>query len=562
MDNFDLLLDRDDLADLLKISRKKLNYILFGKGVDNFYTSFEIPKKNGSMRVINAPNASLKYLQRTLANEIWLHEVNVWKDKISERNISHAFEKKKSIVTNAKIHRNKRYILNYDLEDFFGTFHFGRVLGFFEKNRDFKFPHKLAVAVTQLVCYNGALPQGAPTSPIITNLICQIFDYRVLRLAKKYKMDYTRYADDLTFSTNDKLFINRFETFNTELHKLLSYLGFNINETKTRFIHRTSRQQVTGITVNSKLSVSKEYYKDTRAMAHHLYKNGEFSIHGQSGTINQLEGRFAFINHIDRCNAPASRFRKECKDFSSKEREYQKFIFYKYFYINNRPLLVTEGETDVAYIKAALKKHFVDFPALVAKNADDKYEFKIEFFHRTRRVEYYLGIVKDGADAIQQIYNFYTGEGSCPNLSSFFKKITKSKPNQPVILLFDNELENSNKPLKKFINRLNLKDGAAAFKRDLSAHLQSNLFLTTNHLVKGLQECEIEDLFNDSTLAHQINGKTFSRNSKADNATHYGKSIFANYIADNFDTIDFTEFLPYLRRIQAIITGYNNDSIE
>ena len=224
MDNFDLLLDRDDLADLLKISRKKLNYILFGKGVDNFYTSFEIPKKNGSMRVINAPNASLKYLQRTLANEIWLHEVNVWKDKISERNISHAFEKKKSIVTNAKIHRNKRYILNYDLEDFFGTFHFGRVLGFFEKNRDFKFPHKLAVAVTQLVCYNGALPQGAPTSPIITNLICQIFDYRVLRLAKKYKMDYTRYADDLTFSTNDKLFINRFETFNTELHKLISYL--------------------------------------------------------------------------------------------------------------------------------------------------------------------------------------------------------------------------------------------------------------------------------------------------------------------------------------------------
>ena len=123
------------------------------------------------------------------------------KDKFKTINASHGFVKERSIITNAKIHKNKKIVLNLDLKDFFDSFHFGRVKGFFEKNKDFKsfFPEltsELATLIAQLVCFNGKLPQGAPSSPLLTNLICNIFDVRVLKLAKKYKLAYSRYADD------------------------------------------------------------------------------------------------------------------------------------------------------------------------------------------------------------------------------------------------------------------------------------------------------------------------------------------------------------------------------
>ena len=156
------------------------------------------------------------------------------RNKIENTNISHAFEKRKSIITNARIHRNKRYVINLDLENFFDSFHFGRVLGYFEKNKNFMLPHEVAVALTQLVCYQKHLPQGAPTSPIITNLICQILDFRLLKIAKKYKLNFTRYADDLTFSTNDKKFLDLKEHFFKEITTDILRAGFSVNNRKTR----------------------------------------------------------------------------------------------------------------------------------------------------------------------------------------------------------------------------------------------------------------------------------------------------------------------------------------
>ena len=115
--------------------------------------------------------------------------------------------KNKSIYTNAAIHRNKRFVLNMDLQNFFDSFHFGRVRGFFIKNRNFNCTNEIATMIAQIVCYKGKLPQGAPSSPVITNLICGSLDYRISKLSKKYKLDYTRYADDITFSTNNRHFI-------------------------------------------------------------------------------------------------------------------------------------------------------------------------------------------------------------------------------------------------------------------------------------------------------------------------------------------------------------------
>ena len=255
--------------------------------------------------------------------------------------------REKSIITNAKPHRNKRFVLNLDLENFFDSFHFGRVRGFFEKNKVLPLPHEVATVIAQLTCFEGSLPQGAPTSPIITNLICRIMDKRLIKIVQKYKLYYTRYADDLTFSTNDKLFLENKDEFLLELESEIISSGFKINNKKTRLQYKDSRQTVTGLVVNKKLNVSHAYYKTTRAMAHSFYSKGEFTINGESGTMAQLEGRFSFITQIDKCNLDLDldldKRKINFRELNGREKEYQKFLFYKYFLGIHAPLIVTEA---------------------------------------------------------------------------------------------------------------------------------------------------------------------------------------------------------------------------
>src|SRR5690606_14369243 len=111
--------------------------------------------------------------------------------------------------------------------------------------------------------------------------ICEILDYRLLKIAKKYRLDYTRYADDLTFSTNDKKFLDLQTKFYEEIDEEIKRAGFKINEKKVRLQYKDSRQVVTGLVVNEKINVPSTYYKETRAMAHHLYNHGWFEINGK-----------------------------------------------------------------------------------------------------------------------------------------------------------------------------------------------------------------------------------------------------------------------------------------
>lgn len=349
---------RNELADFLEVSRSKLSYMLYKRSIEEYYTTFEIPKKNGGMRQIAAPTDDLKYIQRRLATALQEYNEKICKDRKINLHISHAFQKGKSFITNAEVHRNKRIVANYDLENFFDSFHFGRVRGYFIKNENFKMNENVATLIAQLTCYKGKLPQGVPTSPIITNLICNIFDIRLVRLARKYRLDYTRYADDLTFSTNDSEFLNRQYDFYKELLIEIEDAGFSINNQKTRVQYKDSRQEVTGLVVNDKVNVLRDYYKTTRAMAHQLYKTGEFFIDDEPGTLAQLEGRFSFINQLDWHNNKKmqNEKRRKFETLNSRERAYKEFLFYKYFYANNLPLIVTEGKTDIIYIRSALKK--------------------------------------------------------------------------------------------------------------------------------------------------------------------------------------------------------------
>ena len=448
---------REILSKILSIHLNYLSYILYVKKIENLYTTFKIPKKNGGFREINAPQNELKMIQKKLVS--FLEEK--MKDKFKTINASHGFVKERSIITNAKIHKNKKIVLNLDLKDFFDSFHFGRVKGFFEKNKDFKsfFPEltsELATLIAQLVCFNGKLPQGAPSSPLLTNLICNIFDVRVLKLAKKYKLAYSRYADDLTFSTNYKGFIRNLEKFKEDILLEIKKNGFEANMKKYRLTFQNSRQEVTGLTVNKKINVSSEYYKYTRAMAHSLYKNGEFKIDKIGGTINQLEGRFSFINQLDKYNKFEGEKRKKYiarETLNSREKQYQNFLFYKYFFMNKKPLIVTEGKTDILYIKAALKNLYSEYPNLIIKE-ENNFIFKISFLKRTKLLKYFFNLATDGADTMKNIYDYFGDKNSKSyDLYNYFKKLTNSEALNPIILVFDNE-KNSDKPLTKFLNHI------------------------------------------------------------------------------------------------------------
>ncbi|MGD6900334.1 retron Ec67 family RNA-directed DNA polymerase/endonuclease [Bacillus infantis] len=555
---FNDLKTRNELADFLRIPRKKISYLLYKNDINAFYMSFEIDKKNGGVRNINAPLAELKDIQRKLAVALYNHKK---KNQKKKNNLSHAFEKEKSIITNAKIHRNKRFVLNIDLENFFESFHFGRVRGFFLKNNNFLLSSEVATVVAQLTCYKGTLPQGAPTSPIITNLICEILDQRLLKIAKTHKLNYTRYADDLTFSTNDANFLEKQSEIYGLLSRELIRAGFKVNEKKRRLQIRDSRQVVTGLVVNKKVNVNRTFYKETRAMAHQLYKEGKFEINGKVATLNQLEGRFAFINQLTRYNNKLDGENHNFNNLSSREIQYQMFLFYKYFYANLKPIIVTEGKTDIVYLKAALKNLYNEYPNLISKNSDGSFEFKVSFLNKTKRLAYFLGIFQDGGSALKNIYNFFEGKTkSTPSYLNYFKQISNTLPKNPVILMFDNEIKSGkNKPIGNFINYAKIdEEKKNILQEKCMVNIIDNLYLLTVPLIDGKPECDIEDLFGKEVLSQKIRGREFCKKDKYDYSKYYGKEIFSKYILDNYSDIDFNKFRPVLNNINNIMDVYIN----
>ncbi|WP_270832554.1 retron Ec67 family RNA-directed DNA polymerase/endonuclease [Faecalibacillus intestinalis] len=554
---------RNDFAKFIGVKLQTLTYLLYIKKIDNCYNTLEIPKKNGDTRTICVPNKNLKKVQKKLYNKL-----STYYDEIKTQNnftskISHGFEKNRSIVTNAEVHKNKRYVVNLDLLDFFPSINFGRVRSYFIKNNYFEINDDIATILAQLTCYKGMLPQGAPTSPLIANMICNIMDIRILKIAKKYRLDYTRYADDLTFSTNNKYFLNDYDKFLEDIKNIIHRSGFELNSKKTRLLFSNSRQEVTGLVVNKKISVPKEYYKNTRAMAHSLYKNGYFLIDDEVGTIEQLEGRFSFINQINLYNIDNKK--KDMWHLNSKEKQYQKFMIYKTFYANEKPLIITEGKTDVLYIKAALKKYYKYFPNLITKKDNGNFVFHVNFFKRKQKHSYYLNLVKDGADTIKNIYsNCYIKTKNNKNITTVhdFKKLRGERETNPVILIFDNEMvSNKDRPLKKFLNEIKVNASQKdKLKENLYINICDNLYLCTYQLNnKEACEIEIEDLFPADVLEHEINGRKFSKKDSTHDNGFYGKNEFSQYVYSNYESIDFSNFISLLSAINEIIELYPNN---
>jgi len=149
-----------ELAVLLGFKPKAVSYILYKIPEDKKYIKFEIPKKNGKKRTIKAPTEKLKHLQRRLADLLNECFDQITKES-NKKSLSHGFRRNHSIVTNAKNHKNKRYVFNVDLKDFFPSINFGRVRGFFIKNNNFSLDPKVATVIAQIACHNNELPQAS-----------------------------------------------------------------------------------------------------------------------------------------------------------------------------------------------------------------------------------------------------------------------------------------------------------------------------------------------------------------------------------------------------------------
>lgn len=236
------------------------------------YHTFKVPKKSGGYRNISSPDEKLKWVQGKLNNYIL--------KKYEFLDCQYGFVKGKSIVDNAKVHQKSKYILNIDLKSFFPSIHFGRVRGAFMA-KPFNLSNEVATVLAKIACYHNELPQGSPCSPTISNIVCYTLDKRMIKLSEEYHFSYTRYADDITISSDTPLpkeIIIRTEEniiiVGKKLRSIIEHQGFTLNETKTNYSFPKERKEVTGLIVNQKVNIKKVYLKELRALLHRAEKEG------------------------------------------------------------------------------------------------------------------------------------------------------------------------------------------------------------------------------------------------------------------------------------------------
>ncbi len=242
------------------------------KKVARRYKTFYIPKKNGKLREISAPNRNLKGV---------LYYLNIMLGEVYQASPSAmGFVKGRSIVDNAKLHVGQNYVLNLDLSDFFTSISQSRVCKRLQL-APFNFNEDVAKIISGLCCKKVvndqkkgyALPQGAPTSPLLTNAVCDFLDKKLRRLSSRHGVKYSRYADDMTFSSMHNVY-KEDSVFMKSLFSFIEEEGFTVNPGKTRLQKRGERQEVTGLTVNDKVNTAHKYTRELRNILYMWEKYG------------------------------------------------------------------------------------------------------------------------------------------------------------------------------------------------------------------------------------------------------------------------------------------------
>lgn len=221
---------------------------------DAAWHSFGLPKRRGGTRTITTPTRSLKWLQRSV--------LQVLTHLFPRHRCAVGFERGRSVVTHAAAHAGKRWVYVVDIQDFFPSITRNRVYGML-RAKPFEASEPVARYLANLVTHDGALPQGAPTSPILANLLCRRMDSRLFKWARERGYQYTRYADDLAFSTNRAEFP---EADRATISEIVEDEGFTVHPEKRKLMPWYGRQLVTGLVVNEKPNVPRETVRGLRAL--------------------------------------------------------------------------------------------------------------------------------------------------------------------------------------------------------------------------------------------------------------------------------------------------------
>jgi RNA-directed DNA polymerase len=493
----------------------------------------------------------LARLQKKLADLLssCIHELSVHqKNNLSS---AHGFLRSKSIVTNAAIHRKQKWVCNLDLEDFFGSINFGRVRGFFINDKRFNLSAETATFIAQIACHENKLPQGSPTSPVISNLVGSILDAKMRRLAKMAGCKYSRYADDLTFSSSRKAFSSHilFQTSgpfvdfepSEKLRQILKEADFKLNEKKFRLVTHTSRMTVTGITVNSKLSANREYKKTVRSIIQRLFINGDLIFDGIAAprdqfALNKIEGMLNFIDYVGSANTDRQDSRPA--SMTSFQKLHRDFHLYRYLYAPEKPTILCEGKTDYVYLGCALSAIGQDFSELKPKDGDKTKPLKFLHYGKKR----------------SKLFGLNGGTGDIKNLLEIYLEVqTKFSfiPNRsPLIFVMDND--DGLRPVKSWLKD---KLGIELSITKQFTKLFSNCYVVLTPIDAVRRTTCMEDFFDQALLERKIGVKTFQRDSRTfDETKHYGKEIFATKVVSaDQRNISFEGFRPIFQRIDEVI---------
>lgn len=551
----------------LGLSSKQFGYIVYGLSDCRKYNSFEILKSNGDLRTIHAPKKSLKFLQKQFSNIFLQSILDIQKQNHHYLRCNHAFEKYKSIISNAKSHQKKKFLLNIDILDFFGSIHYGRIKNFLINDKYFSMTEKGASIIAKLAVYQGKLPQGSPLSPILATLIGNLIDVRLTQIAKKYRLTYTRYADDISFSSNCPLpeelvywdDSQQIWVAGNILEKVILKTGFLINPKKTRYTIIPSRQLVTGIVVNIHTNASSQYKKQNRAMVNSLLQKGEFYIKKNgiqtNGTLNQIIGR---LNHTiyakyhrpitDRKLEQKERekLKEENRDYiidilskkwhkgkkSYSEADHQTkllrdVLFYKYFNSLDKTKIFTEGVTDSIYFQIAAEKfNLKDSLSFQKMNLSLK---KLGLKGGTPTIESFLKNIEDN--------NFI-------NLNQF-----KTNSEYPAIFIldYDQGLDSCPRIIEKFSTGIQYR------------HIIRNIYVLLLKPYNGKDDYKKNKTCIENIIRYKDEPIKVAGTKNED--IHWNNSLipkmeFSRYVSNHKTDFDFSEFEKIFDLIQKIEQDY------
>ena len=361
--------------EIFELTFSHLYYL--SKSKDTRYVEFNILKKSGKLRQINSPDKLLKRVQSL---------INILLQIIFESHshyCSNGFLLGKDINRNAKPHTNKKFLLNLDIKDFFPSINFRRIKVVLEL-APFNLigeREKIAFLIANLGTYKNFLPQGSPISPLLSNIVTQKLDRKISKFCLKNRIKYSRYADDLSFSTNKDI-LN--EKFIHSITLIVEHENFKVNEEKTRLKTYRESQEVTGLIVNEKVNVKREYLQKVRAMLNNWEKGGLkfaeeiFRSHQPYNEIN-YDFRSVLLGHLS--------FLKLVKGDDDQN---VKKLRLKYSFLNN-----------------LIDYRFIDHEAVRGRLEKDNLVMEKRFFEEGNSDDKFIGFCTSVFHQIENLMNYF-----------------------------------------------------------------------------------------------------------------------------------------------------------